>query len=371
MPVRELPIFWKENAMNKKVLFFSSVEWSWMKQRPHFLAEELAKAGCEVTYLAINPHGSCDEEIASRLRVCEITKVCGYMRTPLMRMLAKMKIAHCLRKQQFDIVIVTNPVQLEMLPQRIVKPAKLIYDCMDLIAAFYQGRKKKLVEKLEKVLCEKADGITVSSSTLKDFLIRHYAVPEEKCRLIYNALFPEDCEKAAKSPEIDGMKHPSMIYMGSIEQWLDLEVLSEFMEKNPQWHLYMVGNVKAVLQGVLRKIPNCQLVGKLDHLEALEYVNSADITLLPFRVGGLVDMVDPVKLYEYIAMEKPIVSSYWPALEHFRGKGNIVFYQGKEDFSEKVHSLWLNKKITCYDPERFVAENNWTKRANDLLEFIS
>lgn len=359
--------------MNKRILLFSSVEWNWMKQRPHFLASELAKQGCCVTYLAINPEESRNEQLAENLQLCEITDVRGYMRTMIMRIVARNKISIILRKSLFDTVILTNPVQLQMLPKRIYKRAQLVYDCMDLMPAFYEGKRKQLIEATEAVLCHCADVITASSSVLGQYLVDKYGIPKEKCHIICNALCPEDCQKAMESKKIENIRHPAMIYMGSADYWLDLQTLEKFMRGQSRWHLYIVGNVKPEIKLILNSLPNCHILGKLDHLEALRYVNSSDVALLPFRTGGLVDMVDPVKLYEYLALDKPVVSTYWPALDHFKSMGKIAFYHGETDFANQLENV-QKAAVECeknIDIVKFANKNSWENRAKDLLNFIN
>ena len=50
--------------------------------------------------------------------------------------------------------------------------------------------------------------------------------------------------------------------------------------------------------------------------------------VLPFRVDELTRGVDPVKLYEYIALGKPVVASHWPGLDRFGGF--VTFYRDAE-----------------------------------------
>ena len=111
------------------------------------LAIEMAEQGHSVVYLAINPQKNRNEQLLNNLWLCEISNVRGYMRAGVMRFVARCKIALRLRKRPVDVVILTNPVQLQMLPERIRKRAVLIYDCMDLIPAFYTGKRRALVER--------------------------------------------------------------------------------------------------------------------------------------------------------------------------------------------------------------------------------
>lgn len=355
--------------MTKKVLLFSSVEWGWLKQRPHFMAEELAERGCEITYLAIDPKGAKKKQISSRLTVCEISSVRGYMRTPLIRWLACQKIKAALEGEAFDTVILTNPIQLRLLPRKILQQARVIYDCMDLLPAFYTGRQKRLMEKLERELSGRAERITVSAQPLQTVLQKQYGVPAAKFRAIYNAASLKDCEKVAAEKDEKQLQHPALIYIGTIEHWLEMDRLQRFMETHPDVHLYMVGKAEQEQEMQMARIPNCHVTGPLEHTEALRYLKAADVALLPFKPGGLVDMVDPVKMYEYLAMRKPVVASYWPALEHFRSLEGILFYTNDAEFEAAVEQSIRADAVKV--SQSFVVNNTWSARAGQMLNVMN
>lgn len=347
----------------KNLLLFSCVEWDDLKQRPQFLAEQLADLGCNVSYLVVGSKKTRLGERKNGVSLYELSFLRGYMRLSGLRKIIKKIIGLLLNEQSFDVLILTNPIQLELIPAKLLEKP-VLYDCMDLLPEFYEGKKKELLKKLEGKLCERASFITATSDPLKTYLEANYNV-REKCALLTNAFDYNDCLQAR---EIEGIEHPALVYMGAIDWWVDFAFLSEAMDRLPDAHLYIVGSGDREQVACLAKRKNCHLLGGKPHVEALSILKSADIALMPFKPCKLVEMVDPVKLYEYIALGKPVVSSYWPALSHYKDNPMLMFYHDIETFLEAV--AYAQEKGT-HDPDaRFIDNNTWATRANSMYKVI-
>jgi teichuronic acid biosynthesis glycosyltransferase TuaH len=80
---------------------------------------------------------------------------------------------------------------------------------------------------------------------------------------------------------------------------------------------------------------------------------------MPFVVDDLVRSVNPVKIYEYIYFDKPILSIYYPGLERF--KKFIDFYINKEECVSIIEKCLISstKKYSAFEREIFFLENTW------------
>lgn len=334
-----------------------------MKQRPQFLAEKLSQSGCEVTFLTVGAGKNGFFTPRERLTVCEMAFVRGYMRSRLIRLLSRLMIGRRLRGMEFDAVILTDPVQFDMLPEKL-RSKPIIYDCMDLIPHFYKGAKRRLSQRAEKRLCRQAAHITVASKGLGEHLMRRYSVEKERLTLLNNALEPDDISAADGGIEL---LHPAIVYMGAVESWVDIELLQRFFADRPELNLYIIGDGSAKLTDRLQKLKNCRCLGKKEHIEALSYLKSADAALLPFKKSELVEMVDPIKLYEYLALGKSTVCLHWAETERFKGCKSLFFYENAAEFADAVH---LALKSGDCAPTGFLEGCTWQARAKQLLDII-
>lgn len=348
----------------KKLLYFSSVGWTWIKQRPHFLAEGLAKKGCNITYLAMQ-HGIIgnNTKMAGTLQIEEPFLLRGYMRCRFIRFINRFLLTRSLQKEYFDAIILTNPIQLTMLPKHL-KTREIYYDCMDLICDFYNGRQRRLIQYQEEILCQKATAIFASSLPLLQYLQSTYGLNAEKLTPLFNGYAPESCAHSRTVPI--HMAMPSVVYIGTIAEWLDVEALKYLSQLYPELTVYLVGPIKSGMQECLRsEIPNCILTGPLPHEEALAYAAHASAVVIPFIPNRMIEMVDPVKLYEYIALGKAVISSRWAALERFQLYHNLMFYDSPASFARNVF-YQIGKSYP--PPKRFAAENAWSQRVDTMCE---
>jgi glycosyltransferase involved in cell wall biosynthesis len=59
----------------------------------------------------------------------------------------------------------------------------------------------------------------------------------------------------------------------------------------------------------LERTPGVRLAGPREHGEVPGYLQHADVLIVPHLVDEFTDSLDPIKLYEYLAVGRPIVST--------------------------------------------------------------
>lgn len=97
----------------------------------------------------------------------------------------------------------------------------------------------------------------------------------------------------------------------------------------------------------------------------------ADALMMPFKLNELVKAVNPVKLYEYIMMNKPVISIGYDETEKF---GEYIYrYYSQEEFNSLIFKL-LNKKLFVKKKHseitNFILDNTWKQRAKMIKRFI-
>ena len=90
------------------------------------------------------------------------------------------------------------------------------------------------------------------------------------------------------------------------------------------------------------------------------------------RRNPLIEAVDPVKLYEYIAFGKEVISIQYPEVERF---GAFVhFYRAQSEFVEIVGKFArgaLPRRNHPLQRKTFLAENTWEKRGEQIIQLLS
>jgi glycosyltransferase involved in cell wall biosynthesis len=108
-------------------------------------------------------------------------------------------------------------------------------------------------------------------------------------------------------------------YSGHVSSRLDLPLVRAIALARPQWQLVFAGSewdagCADELQA-LKALPNVHFLGLLPVKEVPHFIVSCDVCLIPYRVNDETRAISSLKLYEYLAAGKPVVSARVPTAE--------------------------------------------------------
>jgi len=354
----------------KRILYIMGIDWDWIRQRPQIFAEKLSR-DYRVTVLyprsIFNLLGKKKTEVSARLESRILWTIPYQEKNRLVG-----KIANRINKRlfgdihSFEYIYIGYPLYARYIPESY--SGRLIYDCMDNHEVLYPYPKGvgKVIRQ-EKTLIKKCHMLIVSSQLLakKANETAGYA----KSILIRNALDPPPmCH--IKEPRIQDTYR--ICYFGTISNWFDYDILQYSIRQIndgtnlPRLHYYLIGPAQKKISH-----PDIQYVGIVKRDELYDTIRDYDCLIMPFKVNDVVTSVDPVKLYEYIAFGKCIISVYYPEIEQFRDF--VYFYDNPEGYVELLRSLMASgfpPKYTSMQQKRFVEENTWDKRYEALKNGI-
>ena len=107
-------------------------------------------------------------------------------------------------------------------------------------------------------------------------------------------------------------KHrPVLAYISQITERLDVGLVRKLAQARPDWSIILAGPVVCdpAYVSPLRDLPNVIMPGALPYEEAAILAGQADVCLLPHKEDALTRTLDPIKLYDYLATGRPIVST--------------------------------------------------------------
>lgn len=113
-----------------------------------------------------------------------------------------------------------------------------------------------------------------------------------------------------------GLAGPVIGYIGSVHEWIDLELIAWLATQRPAWSFLLVGHAAADVSA-LRALPNVHLVGAQPYSTLPAWAKSFDVAIIPYRLNRQVANANPLKLREYLATGKPIVSVRNREIEKF------------------------------------------------------
>lgn len=361
----------------KKILYISHISWGWIKQRPQFLAEELAKeCKVDVYYRGSNRRG---KNLNPRFEKGNLS-VKGFKNFPFERFtFISPRLSHQINKliwklkrvkvSQYDYVWVTDPVLWWMMKDSINgENTKLIYDCMDDNIAFsYMDRYPKYKDfymKMESELIKTADFVFCSATSLVNKLHDRYGISRNF--IVENNAITDSIE--SYSDTIDGIELPShsLTYIGTISEWFDFENTLRALEDFPTLNVVLYGPKR---MPEIPRHPRLHIMGSTEHRNILAIMKQSSALFMPFIVNDLIESVNPVKLYEYIYAGKPILASRYSETIHF--KDYVTLYSDYSEFKSFVSKyVYTDTKIDAERMKKFALSNTWGSRTFQILNTI-
>lgn len=352
----------------KDILYFMHVPWGWIKQRPHFLAEGLAKnyKVKVVTEMQYQKADTKNETPVSRSLI---------YRLPFVRFKVIRKLNEYLRKKQIinkikrsSIVWFTSPHFMDDIPSNALDGKVVIYDCMDdyLEFPFLKKDEKQKIRNLENELYNKSTIILSSSNYLKLELINRYGLKD--VYVVNNAIKQLDAiqmhkELPNKYLAYKQCKKKKIVYIGTISQWFDFELVNYILE-NSDVEIFLFGPNEITLPN----IKGLNNMGVVEHDFIFEIMDNADVLLMPFKINKLIESVNPVKLYEYIYSGKPCIAPFYGESSVFADY--VYLYNNKEECLNLINTKNLLPLKSRKECSNFCSENTWVNRIEIINDII-
>jgi glycosyltransferase involved in cell wall biosynthesis len=108
---------------------------------------------------------------------------------------------------------------------------------------------------------------------------------------------------------------PLVGYHGAIAPWFDFELMRNVVVELPDHRFIFVGPVDPLVAdeaNELFALPNVAYVPERPSDDIAAYVQCFDVGIIPFRVNRMTQGVSPLKMYEYMAAGKPVISTPLP-----------------------------------------------------------
>lgn len=248
-----------------------------------------------------------------------------------------------------------------------------IYECVDELSASKGLVRADTVRELEKRLIEKVNLVIVTHENLlkskKPYAKQIYLSP--------NGAEVEHFKKASLQEtsiaiEMKNVPKPIIGFLGSVQYWIDLDLIKYLAASKPQWSVVLIGPVGRLAK--IEKIKNLQniyLLGKRDYSSLPSYLKAWDVCINPYVIDKTAENCSPLKLYEYLATGKPVVSVDMPEARKFDGL--IEIGTDYKDFLEKIQQV-LNQlpedSTKVKARVKAVERHSWNHRFTELERIL-
>lgn len=253
-----------------------------------------------------------------------------------------------------------------------LEPSLLIYDVMDELSAF-KGAPAALREQ-DRAMLRQAD-ITFTGG-----------VSLYRARLPYANnihLFPSGVEIAhfaqaaagtlSRPADIANIAHPILGYFGVVDERMDLPLLARLAETHPEWNIVMLGPVIKIDPVELPQAANLHFLGMKNYQELPAYLTYFDVALVPFAMNEATRYLSPTKTLEYLAANKPVVSTPIADIVELYGE-YVRIGDTPDEFVAQVEAALSESKAERSEREQRVQKllelHTWDYIAGEMQKLI-
>ena len=182
--------------------------------------------------------------------------------------------------------------------------------------------------------------------------------------------FEENFEFDDAFQQILSRGKPVVCYYGELATWFDYDLVKK---------IAATGKYSVVLFGIKydesfdenlpEPVENLYFLGPRDYHVLKYYARAADVLMIPFRITDITRSTNPVKVFEYMALHKPIVTTDMNECHKY---DSILIGESHADFLEKLDRAMSLRQ----DPEylalldREARENDWSYKARAIIDMI-
>ncbi|MBU0651252.1 glycosyltransferase [bacterium] len=177
-------------------------------------------------------------------------------------------------------------------------------------------------------------------------------------------------ENLEKENELTKIGKPIIGYLGTIQDRIDFDLIAEIAREHQDKIIALCGPVWATVQKEvdekLKKFDNIIFTGRVALENAPSYITQFSVAIIPHKIDAFIKSTNPMKMYEYLACGKPIVSTEGAGIDMFSdfiyiAKNNSQFIQYIEQAisDDSFGKQSLRKEI--------LKEHTWEKRTERMM----
>lgn len=286
-------------------------------------------------------------------------------------------LAHMVRRE-LDRLHMPRPILWNFSPLHGKAVANIpcsftIYDVCDEWANYVTRRSgKRLLHWIDEELCRHADLVFVGTESGKQrrtafnpetHVVHHGADYDHFAK----ALLPE----TRVPDDLALLPKPVIGSVGVIDPArFDVELIVHLSQQRPEWSIALIGPARADMDlSALRVLPNVHLLGNKSIPELPGCLKGIDVALIPYKINEATRDIYPLKLQEYLAAGRPVVSSAMPAVRPYADV--VAIAETHDGFVRHIENA-LNET----SPQRVVAcqevaiANSWVQRLQEKSDLI-
>lgn len=341
-------------------------------QRPQHIANNLVKNGCLVLYEVT----TMTDKVKTVKKHSDNLFLLNYNNILLNRILMS-ELKNVKKPKYIQLYSTDWKLSVENIKNYMENGFGFIYEYIDDISPELAGTKnipQNIIDKYDFAMSNNNVFVVVTADLLKQDVIAHRG--EENLIFSSNGVdysffqsFENDYPFEKEFTDILDIGKPIVCYYGALAKWFDYDLIKKIAATD----MYSV-----VLFGIkydesfdenLNGEKNIYFLGPRDYKVLKNYAKKCDVLTIPFKINNITRATSPVKVFEYMALNKPIVTT---DMNECRKYKSILIAENHEDFIEKLKSAMALTNDTDYINllNKEALQNDWSMKAKAITDHI-
>jgi glycosyltransferase involved in cell wall biosynthesis len=372
--------------------------------RPRRAIAALLQEGMSVDFICLGARKSPSEEAPNGLRIRRVAiqhqrggaLAYAYQYSAFILSSAAILAIRALRRR-YDLVYVHNMPDILVASALIPKllGAKVILDQHDpmpeLFTTIFGLPKRSLavrvVEYLERWSFAQANRVIAVNVACKRIFGERSCLPE-KIAIVMNS--PDDRifgaqprqprMRDAGSGQFVIMYHGSMVERNGLD--LAVSAVAQVRQVIPGVELRIFGRKTPFLDRVMADVRRNDLGDCVRYLgpkrleELVQAIEDCDVGIVPNQRNAFTDINTPTRIFEYLALGKPVIAPRTPGIQDYFGPNELLFFKAgdPEDLSRQIEYAALRPRETLDTVGRgqqVYAAHAWKQERHNLLNLVS
>ena len=346
------------------MVFYPGYDWYMkMYQRPQHMAIHFSERDTLFFYCTLNINDNVNgfEQINDNLYVTDQFEL-------LKKYLPKFTLYMCANM---------NGCYLDELQAIENKGNDILYEYIDDLHDDLTDISHELIKRHEYVLKKKSIPVVATAQHLFN-KAKKIRGNQENLLLSTNGVVYEDFHITKKLPVPVKIKtivsegKPIIGYYGALAKWFDYDLIEKIAKQHKDWNILLIGidyDNSFAKYDYFNYLDNVYYIGIVEYKELVKYGNCCSVLTIPFVINEITLSTSPVKVFEYMSMEKPIVTTDLPECRKYE---SVLISKSHQEFIKN-----LEKGISLQNDDKYrdllrkeALENTWDNKVDEILNFI-
>jgi len=169
--------------------------------------------------------------------------------------------------------------------------------------------------------------------------------------------------------EMKRIPHPVLGFYGNIDDHtFDISLVEKLADLISDISIVLIGTSSVDLSGLASRC-NVYLLGQQPYSQIPHYAKCFDVCFMPWLQNEWIEACNPIKLKEYLALGKPVVSTPFAELESYNGMVNVA--SDAKSFAEAVRKACKENNLKLISARRKqVKDKTWDAKAKEVMHTL-